>query len=368
MRTCAILCATALLTAAELPTSVNIAIKARPLIDLVDRLARACDAGLLVQARVVDRLGVVATYEFNDAAWMDVADILAKDHRLLVRLNRDRLEVDDLDADLRARLVQRSYPIRMLFGLPAEQRDTINLSLPDPGGIGSRLLPPIVPAEPLNTVGLSELIRASVKPGEWPEVTSVGEYDADRTLVTQTPDMQGQVAEWLTATERKHAVMVQITLVALSRDPGATVLDAAAWQLASAGAGAPLGVIVVPDRGMNFHWSGTRRHVLMDVDRIQGVYDPIMTVIADGLRVSASPAITVAGVRLDAVLQLVDGQKLGERAVTTADGTPLLTLTTVERAESRVADTRLVPPGGAAVYRLGERVIAAAVQVVRLAP
>lgn len=358
-----LLCAS--LSAASPPATVDLRVEDKPLFTLLERIARQCDAGISVDHHVQDRLDQAVTINARDANWTDAMLLLRQQHRLAVRLEGDRLVVEDADGELRRSLVATRYDIRHLLagkvGFPGPC-----LSTPEPGGTGSRLLPPIEAASRPEALSLIELLQQRVAPGRWNETQGTHIVNEGGVLtVFQVPAVQAQVAAVLRELEGQLLRQVQIRLWRL---PAATVvegemLDRAAFAALAKTLGPPSLAFVTGNEQQNHGYVGTQRSAILDADVVQQRFDPIVSVLADGLALEVQPQSTRAGVvvtcRLDAA---ASGDPLST-PIREAQGRTIMPLDLPDRRHDTVRCTLLIADGGAAILRFGERAYAVQAEV-----
>ncbi len=105
--------------------------------------------------------------------------------------------------------VRKSYCIvdltRQLASFPGP-----DLDIPEPGGVGARLLPPIKPDVDAGVNELIEIIQKVVAPDSWGKAGTAIEVYNGQLVVTNTPEAQRQVDEFL-ATLRAQSNMRGLT-------------------------------------------------------------------------------------------------------------------------------------------------------------
>ena len=127
------------LNAATQPAIIDLRADKEPLFTLIERIARQCDAGLLIHHSLQERMDAEVTVVAKDAKWADAMALLSNEYHIVITVNGDRIEIDDADRDFRKRLVTITYDVRSLTAsmvyFPGPE-----LSIPEPGGNGSRLI------------------------------------------------------------------------------------------------------------------------------------------------------------------------------------------------------------------------------------
>ena len=175
------------LSAAAQPATLDLRADKQPLFTLVERIARQCDAGLIIHHELQARMATEVTIIAKDAKWADAMALLAGEYRIVLKLVGDRLEISDADHEFRKRLVAVTYDLRPLTasmtGFPGP-----SLDIPEPGGVGSRLLPGIEADSKPEITEFIEIVQRQVAPDSWVrDGVSVHEFNGDM-VVTQGVD------------------------------------------------------------------------------------------------------------------------------------------------------------------------------------
>ena len=356
--------------AASQPENIDLRVDHAPLATLIERIARQCDAGLVIDSSLQDLMNRAVTINVKEAAWKDALALLASEYRISLSLVDDRLQVVDADAEFRKQLVTKTYDVRTLTQA-LENFPGPSLDIPEPGGHGAMLLPPIEGDERPEAAEIGDTIRRHVHPEMWQRSgMSIGQYSPE-LVITATPEIHNDILVFLQQLERTAARQVVCRVFRLP-DNGAllpAVFDAKAWQAASgggAGSGAPLATFIMLDAQQNHHFSGAQSRYVADADVVQGIYDPIVTVLSKGLMVEVKPEVTIDGViattRFEAT---VDSSWTSEEIVDTA-GKSQVSVRQPQIRSDISNDTRLVPIGGASVLRFAERTYVMTFEVVNL--
>ncbi|GDY14541.1 hypothetical protein LBMAG53_34190 [Planctomycetota bacterium] len=347
--------------AAQQPATVDLRADQQILYVLVERLAKQCDAGLIVDHNLQDRLGTTVTLVAKDAPWNDAIAMLASEYHLTVRLVGNRLEVTDADTEARKRLETRIYDVRtMLVSTPDFPGP--ELATPAIGTAAARYLPGIESEALPNINELVELVQHQIAPSSWTDGLAKISESGGMLTVTQSPEIQRQVAGLLARLERSAARQVVVRCFRLTAAPAAATVDAATWK--SLGADLqPAAVFVTQDEQQNHHAVLEQRNYVGDLDIVQGIYDPVVATIARGLVVDVQPSVTNQGVVATVKLAASADQKLPTTKVQAGDGRWLADITLPDASFDSAKDTRLIPSGGAAIYQLGGRIYAITCEV-----
>ncbi len=353
------LCAIAAAAAAQ-PETIDLRVEKQPLFTLIERIARQCDAGLSVHHGVQDRMDAEVTINARDARWADAIELLRRQYRLAVRLAGDRLVVEDADAAQRRELVAVRYDIRPLLRSKAS-RPGPSLEIPEPGGTGCMLLPPIEPDSSPEAASFIELIRQRVAPASWADSagTSIEEYQ-DLLVVIQTPENQRKVAALLQELEGHLLRQVQVRVWRLpsASAAGQAVLDRAACAAAVKTLGPPALAFVTGDDQQGHGYAGVQRNAVLDLDVVQSRMSPIIGTLGSGLALDVQPLATRSGLLLTCRFDAVVPAESGQQAVRDAAGRPIASVEHPVHDQDSTRCSVLVPDGGCAVFRFGDRAYA----------
>lgn len=351
--------------AATQPETIDLRVEKKQLLTLIERIAKQCDAGLSVHHAVQDRLAATVTIDARDARWADAVDLLRQQYRLSLRLAGDRLEVGDADAALRRELVSVVYDVRQLTQVKMGRPGPV-LSIPVPGGMGCQLLPPIDGEGGPEALSFIELIRERVSPASWSETAGAGidEYNG-ALVIMQTPAVHRQITALLQQLEVGLARQVQVRVWRLPAEAagGPAIFDRAACATRIKDLGAPALILVTGDDQQNHAWAGTQRNAILDLDVVQSRMDPIVTTLAAGLVLDVQPLITRAGLLLTIRFDAVAPSPTAQLPVLDGSGRSIAALDQPAQEQDSVRCNVVVPDGGAAVLRFGDRAYAIQAEV-----
>jgi hypothetical protein len=245
------------------------------------------------------------------------------------------------------------------------------LSIPVPGGMGCQLLPPSESEGRPEALSFIELIRERVSPASWSEVAGAGieEYNGALVIV-QTPAVHRQIAALLQQLEAGLARQVQVRVWRLPAEAVGepAILDRAACATRTKGLGAPALILVTGDDQQNHAWAGTQRNAILDLDVVQSRMDPIVTTLAAGLVLDVQPLITRAGLLLTIRFDAVAPTPTALLPVLDGSGRSIAALDQPAQEQDSVRCNVLVPDGGAAVLRFGDRAYAIQAEVYSTTP
>jgi len=351
------------LHAVEQPAELDLRAKNQPLSTVLETIADQCSAGLVVQRNVHERLDEKVTLIGRKVTWAEATRWLADEYRLTMKIVGEHLQISDADLEFRARLVSHTYDIRTLT-LAMGSFPGPDLDIPEPGGVGSRLLPPIEPdsVQPIND--FVELIQRFIAPTTW-TIEGVGIKEFQTSLIIiQVPEIHQRIAEFIAQLERTAARQVVVRCYRLpAAAPLPSVLDANAWTAVLKTVAAPVGVVLSSDEQRNHHFSGTQRLIIADADVNQEAFDPIVSLISEGLAVDVETHVTNAGVVTTTRLTTASKLNTTLSVLKNQQGQQLTPLDLVDLHQDRIRDTRVIPSGGAAIYPFAGQFYALSVEV-----
>lgn len=355
---------TALLAAAQ-PATLDLNVKQKSLLVALEQIAEQCAASLVVDADCSQRLEQELTLVVDKATWADVIGLLRNQHQLALQLDGAALRVGDAEKAWRAGLVLRFYDVHPLLRGMAQYPGP-DLDIPEPGAMGSRMLAPIADAEPPEIATFSDLIQQLVEPQSWGRGgVSIGEHKGN-LAITQTREAHARIQRLLEEWERVAARQIVTRVWRLDAKAGAddAVVNAERWKTLIAER-RPLAAFTSLEDQQNHHFSGVQRQAVSDVDVVQKVLDPIISLVSEGLVVDCQPTVIVDGVLATIRFTASSASPPGEWTMTNDAGAALASVDTPNLGLDRSNDTRLVPFGGGTVFTFGERVYGVSFEVLQ---
>jgi hypothetical protein len=349
-----LLCGIGLLAAAQ-PKTISIKVQDKPVLTILEQMADACDAHLQVRHGLSTRLEARVSLTASDIPWGDVVSLLDRQYGITVALDGRILSAMDSGEAWKGKLVMRFYDLRpLLQGISIYPGP--DLDIPEPGGLGSRLKPPIADSAPPEIAQFVDIIKRMVTPELWDGTRgiSIEEYQGS-LMVVHTPEGQLAVEALLRDMQRVACRQFVCRVYAL---PAATadgpVVTAERWQVIGNGV-QPIAAFSTLDGQLNGHFSGRQRIIIADGDVVQKAYYAITNQLSDGLVVEVQPTSTIGGVLADIRFSISAAELAGTSDITTADGQKQLSIDRIRQAIDLAHDTRLIPPGGAALYSFADR-------------
>ena len=350
--------------AASRPERVDLAIDGAPLLDAVEALARQCQAGVVADPACSDRLAGRVTWHAAKLPWERALAMLVEEHGLRAALAGDHLLVTLAGTGAAdPALTTIFYDLRALTQ-PLRERKGPNLEPAAPEG--SHIGPPIEPDVKPEINEFIELVQKQVAPETWSaEGVAISEYNG-AVVVTQSPAVQKLLVAAFAQLERRRATQLVCRFYRLATPPtaaGAT-LDAAQWAVVAPTA--TLAEAALAHHGLRQHIaSGHERLYVQDLDINQFVHVPIVAALGTGIDLDLTATATVDGTLADLRLMATVDAQWPTREVTDDHGQALGVITTPRLVTDTLSDTRLIPAGGAAIYRCGTRAYALTCEVLR---
>ncbi len=362
-----------LASAASQPATLDLRAANEPLSALIMRIAHQCHASLAIDSALQNALFQPVTISDEqataNAAWKDALTLLANDQHVSLALLGDQLVVMDANDEFRKRLVRRTYDIRVptreIVQVPGPRLD-----LPVPGDRIWDSLEPLGYENHLEAGGLVDDLKHAVRPSTWERagVDILLDEQEHFLTITTLPEIHDEVLAYLKLQEHRAArqVVCRIHRLPDGLAPQPPTISADAWRKLADGGGAPIATFVMLDAQQNHHFCGTQSTVTADGDIIQGIYDPIVSVVSQGLSVDVEPVVTCDGVIATIGFNGAAGLTWDPTVISNDAGKPKLTIRTPRTQLDLSRDSRLIPTDGAALVRFAERTYALTFEVVNL--
>jgi hypothetical protein len=327
----------------------------QPVALVLEQIASRLHVGLVVDATAAEKLQVPASIDLHDASLRDISMVLSG---LGLEISYQLGWIQVGMSMPKERLLTKSYPAHSLtFG--KTNYPGIDLAIPEPGGLGSRTLSPIEAETAPETNEVIDILRKTVAPESWDAPGVSINEDMVSIVVTQSAGVHALIAAKLAELERSYGRQLICRVYAVTVDDNTPpILAQPAWTAMLAQCHAPVAAFVLLNGTQNNHFCGTQRSYVADGDNVQEGIDPIISVLSQGLSVDTTPQITVDGVLANMRLTQSTSDMSVFDTMKDDQGNHLLELENprVERLSAR--ETRLIPYGGAALYRIGGRAYA----------
>lgn len=359
-------------SAATPPTEITLTVIDRPALELLELLAKQSNCGVTADPSALTILATNVSITFDRTPWVSALTQIADQFKLNLTLDGHMLRATAIDrGHENPQLVQRYYDLSLLTAMTMDRRgfplDLSNILSGDPP---RGFLPPVEPERGPELNEFIEIIKASVTPQGWAKEGIAIEAYGGYVLITQTPAVHDQITRLIASLEGMAARQHVCRLYRLPQVPAGTntVVTAKEWAAFSERLPPPAAVFIAHDDKDQRHFAGIQRELVIDVDQNQQLHSPVIQTVTTGLSLFVHPTATVTGVRVPAKLWATVDSTLPTTAVRDSTGQILVTITTPHITNDHADDLREIPPGGAAIYRFGERAYALTVEVMDYEP
>jgi len=345
-----------------MPASTSLDITNQPVMTALERLASLTQTGLVIHHDAQQLVREEADIHLMDQSWEAVTKSLWL-HRAAVHCEDGLLLVEQWNANSERRMER---VLTSTATMTTEIR-------PSPGPrLGVQRLPDgALDPQPLfaghhqnhQTPEMIEEIQPHVGPDSWSNAGVFIEDYNGAIIVRHTPEIHLQIAKFLADRERRMARQVMVRFHHLAKPPTAPelILDAATWTTLAKNL-TPDAAFTVIDGQRNHHFSGMcRAYTAADLFE-NGLGSPVMGMTTSGLVIEVEPHITVEGISTRIRLQATVSDSMTTSPVKDAAGRLLFDIDLPDQRIDKADDVRLIPPGGAALYRFDDRTYAVSVE------
>lgn len=348
--------------AATHPDTVDLRVDDQPLLVLLERIARQCQLGLVVETGLDHIVGSSTTIYAKDAPWDDAMRLLREQYEIEVTPGAKRIVVTSAHSAFEKRLRRGYYPVETITRpVNSFRGPTLGLAEQEYYGGGSIL--DIVDDESL-IEDLPKLVSYGVgSPDDWDRDGVMLDHKSDVLVVRQVPEIHEGVRELITRLEKNAARQVVCRVYPLeARELPTAVVDVEELETLTDGRRA-IAAFVIADGQTNHHYIGTQVPVTTDAESVSGVVDPVVSTLREGFSITVAPHVTRDGIL--ASMRVETARATGKRPyhVSDLDGVPYVVVQRSEIDRKHAYDTRLVPFGGAAVLTLGDDVYGVSFEV-----
>lgn len=349
--------------AAVRPERVEVAVHDAPLLTVLEALARQCQAGLVADASCAEALAGPVSLVLKQASWEEAVVVLLRDYHLTLQLDQGQLVVSRAVGNVRRDLAMVLYDQRLLEQLLPDDKGH---GLGPPAPVGSHIGPPIEAEIRPEINEYIELIQKNVAPDSWKnDGVAIQEYNG-ALVITQTPEIQALVAQAITQLERRRAAQLVCRFYRLPKPPAGEGATLSAEQWAAVSSDAVLSEMAIIHDGQHQHmFSGNQRLYVADLDVVQDIHQPVVSALDSGIALEVAPTIAIGGVMVRLAMEVTVDAQWAANVVSDDHGQHIGTITTPRLTTDAVNDVRLIPPGGAAIYRCGTRAYALTAEVMR---
>lgn len=176
--------------------------------EVVDFLQKITNVNIVLDPKVVAATPPPVTLRVDQMKLRFVVDFIMKLTGLSYTLRDEALYITNAEG-LRGNVFMKLYDIRDLTHAMASFPGP-DLDIPEPGGVGSRLLPPIEPETKPEINEFIEIIQKVVSPATWMnEGVAIEDYNGSM-VVTQTADVHKQVEELLRTLRNQKGTQIHV--------------------------------------------------------------------------------------------------------------------------------------------------------------
>ncbi|HEX3134006.1 MAG TPA: hypothetical protein VHX44_10550 [Planctomycetota bacterium] len=192
----------------QLEQEVTLDFQDHDLVDVVDFLQKITNVNIVLDPKVVAAAPPPVTLRVEAMKLRYVIEFIMKLTGLNYALRDEALYITNAEG-LRGDVFMKLYDIRDLTHAMASFPGP-DLDIPEPGGVGSRLLPPIEPDTAPEINEFIEIIQKVVSPATWAnEGVAIEDYNGSM-VVTQTADVHKQVDDLLRTLRNQKGTQIHV--------------------------------------------------------------------------------------------------------------------------------------------------------------
>ena len=193
----------------QLEQEITLDFQDTDLADVVSFLQRVTNANMVLDPRVAAAAPPPVTLRVERMKLRFVLDFIMRITGLKYTLRNEAIYISN-EQGTRGDLFMKIYDVRDLTHAMASFPGP-SLEIPEPGGTGSQLLPPIEPDTTPETGEFMEIIQQVVAPASWSADagTSVEEYNG-AMVVTQSGEVHAQIDELLRALRNQRGSQIHV--------------------------------------------------------------------------------------------------------------------------------------------------------------
>ena len=348
----------------KLPATVSLRVTGEPLMSGLERLAKQLRVGLIIHHDAQDAVREDVEIDLVERSWDDLLTVMWL-HRVLLTLDGDVLMIRNWENGNELRMERVFYSTATMTKQPT----------PQPGPrLGIQDLLETTVAQPLfgnvhesdgdDPSRFIEEVQSGVAPESWSNLGVFIEDYNGAMIVGQSPEAHAELVRFIATRERRLARQVVVRCHRLTKPPvgPGLILDAATWTKVAKDLPVADAAFTVIDGQCNHHFSGVRRSYIA-TDLVQnGLGSPVMGMSTSGLVIEVEPHITVEGISTRIRLQATVSDAMTTSPVKDAAGRLLFDMDLPDQRIDQADDVRLIPPGGAALYRFDDRTYAVSVE------
>lgn len=263
----------------QLEQEITLDFQDTDLADVVSFLQRVTNANMVLDPRVTANAPPPVTLRVERMKLRFVLDFIMKITGLKYTLRNEAIYISN-EAGARGDLFMKIYDVRDLTHAMANFPGPA-MEIPEPGGTGTTLLPPIEPESKPATSEFIEIIKQVVAPASWVDGagTAIEEYNG-AMVVTQNGDVHTQIDELLRSLRNQRGSQIHVKCKFLSVENSMLEEIGVNWQnytsggqvppMNSVGSGSPAGAAnaYVRESNIGAAWGEDRPNQMMGAGRI----------------------------------------------------------------------------------------------------
>lgn len=213
----------------QLEQEITLDFQDTDLADVVSFLQRVTNANMVLDPRVAAAAPPPVTLRVERMKLKFVLDFIMKITGLKYTLRNEAIYISN-EQGTRGDLFMKLYDVRDLTHAMASFPGP-SLEIPDPGGEGSQLLPPIEPDETPQTDEFIQIIQSVVAPASWSDEsgTTIQEYNGSM-VVTQSTDVHDQIDILLRNLRNQRGSQIHVKCKFLTVENSALEQIGVNWQ------------------------------------------------------------------------------------------------------------------------------------------
>jgi type II secretory pathway component GspD/PulD (secretin) len=198
----------------QLEQEVTLDFQDQDLVDVVGFLQRITSVNIVLDPQVIAAAPPPVTLRVESMKLRYVLDFIMKLTGLNYTLRDEAIFISNAQG-LRGDIFMKLYDIRDLTHAMASFPGP-DLDIPEPGGVGSRLLPPVEPESKPDVNEFIEIIKKVVSPATWEnEGVSAEEYNG-MMVATQTTEVHKQIEDLLRTLRNQKGTQIHVKVKFLS--------------------------------------------------------------------------------------------------------------------------------------------------------
>jgi type II secretory pathway component GspD/PulD (secretin) len=251
----------------QLEQEITLDFQDHDLVDVIAFLQRISNANIVLDPKVVAAAPPPVTLKVDKMKMRHVLDFIMKLTNLTYTLRNEAIYISSQEG-VRGDLVMKMYDVRDLThamsSFPGPELD-----VPEPGGTGTRLLPPIEAETRPEVSEFVDLIKQVVSPQSWSDEqqTTIMEFNGSM-VVNQSADVHQQIDEMLRNLRNQRGSQIHVKCKFLQVENSMIEEIGVSWQNYQTGLPQPPGTPPVVGNSFGAAWGEPRTDQMMTAGRI----------------------------------------------------------------------------------------------------